>query len=283
MNIKSAGKLALLTPLAVLLWQCGDNKNTDTDEIESFELRECIKSASKTYIFKYVDSADSSYLTLSTSVQWPEKLADFDISVLQDTILGYVYGAQAQTGIDQSIRTFINETDSYELGVDFKEVSPDSLEQTSDMIMSLFSDATAKLLEVTEQWVSYDVTLSSYMGGAHPFSMSRPFTFDLKKGCLLTVDNMFKPHTQDRLVGIIKDSLAEQLHVAPGNLTEAGLFSDDIDVSQSVYLRNGMVVFHYNPYEIAPYSMGPIDVEIGPYVLKDIMTEETQALLPDDY
>jgi len=45
-----------------------------------------------------------------------------------------------------------------------------------------------------------------------------------------------------------------------GNLLEAGFFSDHIELSNEIYITTNGLGFVYQPYEIAPYSFGSIEV-----------------------
>lgn len=49
-----------------------------------------------------------------------------------------------------------------------------------------------------------------------------------------------------------------------------------------MYVLNGMLVFHYNPYDILPYSYGTIDVDVAPYQVKDFLTPEATRMLIDN-
>jgi hypothetical protein len=48
-------------------------------------------------------------------------------------------------------------------------------------------------------------------------------------------------------------------------LDAKGIFSDQLFLTHNFYISGDSVVFHYNPYDIAPYSEGAIDVVV-PYL-----------------
>ena len=81
-----------------LLSACGNNSGenntqsaTNDSLITSLPLSMNIKSAEKSYKITSNDPEFTCYLTISTSVQWPEAISDYDIKPLQDTILTLMY------------------------------------------------------------------------------------------------------------------------------------------------------------------------------------------------
>ena len=48
-------------------------------------------------------------------------------------------------------------------------------------------------------------------------------------------------------------------------LYRAGIFSSQLTYPGQPYINNNVLYFHYNPYDIAPYSSGMIDVAVYPY------------------
>ncbi|MVM41865.1 DUF3298 domain-containing protein [Spirosoma sp. HMF3257] len=116
----------------------------------------------------------------------------------------------------------------------------------------------------------------AYTGGAHPNSSLSFYTFDRETGRMLTLNDMIADTTA--LLGVLEQAFRQQQNLLPKtNLEEQGYFLRDghfflpANVGTS---REGMV-FYYNPYEIAAYAVGPIQVTV-PY-------EKLNGILRDDW
>ena len=264
---------------ALMAVSCGSNNGSgasSTDGVRNFEVNMTVKSAEK--FFRTDVDGDTVYIDISASVQWPERIGDFDISSLQDTIVSYSFGHDkvADRNIDKIITGYT--TDTSFLGEDAKCAAIDSIPGGDDAA-PYFYDVTATLVEVNEQMVTYQISAFAYTGGAHPYGASHPFTYDLSRGCVLTADNMFRAGSEKEVLAIVKTGLARQLGVNPSQLENAGVFVSQFTSPGQPYINNDVIVFHFNPYDIAPYSMGNIDVAVYPYELNEYLTPEVKALL----
>lgn len=282
-KLKIAVAGSLIAP-ALLLASCGGAPESSESsvpevsaaqrgEVSSFEVKENIKSVSRAY--RMVGETDTCWLTLSTSVQWPEKIGNADIASLQDTIMATAYRTYRANDIDASMLNFVADTEIYDLGTAERV---DSMPEEAG-VKGYYSTVTSKLIELGTRMVSCQVSTSTFMGGAHPNVVSVPFTYDLTIGTVLNTGNLFREGTMPEVTAIVRSSLAEQFGVKASTLVAAGFFTNDIAASDMVYVANGMVTFHYNPYDIAPYSMGAIDVKVAPWLLEEFLTPQAKALL----
>ncbi|MBD2752899.1 DUF3298 and DUF4163 domain-containing protein [Spirosoma validum] len=105
----------------------------------------------------------------------------------------------------------------------------------------------------------------AYTGGAHPNSNLSFYTFDLDSGRMLTLADMVTDTTS--LLGVVEKAFRKQQELSPHtNLEEQGYFLRDghFFLPANVGLSMEGLVFYYNPYEIAAYAVGPIQVTV-PY------------------
>lgn len=254
---------------------CSSNSNP---AISNFVISENIKSASQTYMG--ISDSDTIYCTLSTSVQWPEKFGDHSLKVLQDSLYSKLYGpnnADPSKGIDDAIMRFIEAPDIFEADVTLQSV--DTI--PTQVMRSLYVDATAKIADLNDMFVTYQVNHQSYSGGAHPNTFTEYFTYDLGMEQVLTPQNMFVPGSEKDLLEAIKQALASQLNVDVDKLDDAGIFTDQLTEIGQPYLLDDSIVFHYNQYDIAPYSMGAIEVTIWAQEIEQYLTPRLKALLLD--
>lgn len=269
--------LAAAAVIAMTAVSC--NKSTDSsttaasDEISSFEIKLSTKTVARSYAVTNPD--EKYYLTLSSSVMWPEVFGSADVAPLQDSIKSYLFGGLAVETIDQTMKDYTRAVEQF--GATGSYTPVDSVEQDNPEMMNCWIDLRAKMLEANEESVTYDIIKEGFTAGAHPNTSSMPFTYDLKTATVLTAANMFKPGSEAEVVKVIAEALAGQLNTTPDKLDEAGLFGPLTTIG-APYILNEAIMFRYNPYEIAPYSMGTINVEVYPYMLDQYLTPQVKAL-----
>ena len=268
-----------------LLSACGNNSGenntqsaTNDSLITSLPLSMNIKSAEKSYKITSNDPEFTCYLTISTSVQWPEAISDYDIKPLQDTILTLMYpDVKDPHDVNSAITQFVSDAKSLELGDEISEV--DTVPQFSIDNQVYYAKCQLQMMEISDELVTLSITRSQYMGGAHPMTLSIPFTYDFDNSEIISFGWLFKDGADENLVPVLKEAIATQLNMTVRDLDDSLL--SDFKVSDLVYILNGHIVFHYNPYEILPYSFGAIDAVIYPSQITDILTPQAVTLLKD--
>ena len=116
----------------------------------------------------------------------------------------------------------------------------------------------------TAHTLSYLATVDYYEGGAHGINQLITFNFDIATGKLITLADVFAPGYESQL----KTSLMKALKSKTGlnsinELKDAGyLYSMDMFPSENFILNDETITFVYNPYEIAPYAVGSIELVI---------------------
>lgn len=266
---------------AVVFAGCsGREKRMAEGEVSNYVVEQTIKTAARSYRMVPDDDLKlmGGYASLGVSVQWPEKMGDHSLKTLQDSIVAKTFGAVAPgKRIDALMARFVNDTDCFEAeGARFEPVdSVPSQEAEGALTVQL----TARVAECSEQFVTYQIINSSYLGGAHPYTGITYFTYDLDKATVLTAANMFVPGSGSAVLAVVKDALAQKFDTTPDRLDDVGLFASQITWPGEPYLIDGAVAFHYNPYEIAPYAMGQIDVSVDPSDIEEYLTPEVKTLI----
>lgn len=266
--------------LAAGLNSCGGGAKGDAtadDGITEFEVNQKLVTADKNY--RVETNYGNVYLELFTSIQWPEKMGDNDIRVLRDSLLSFAYSDTTSTSIREAVSRFINDTSIVEGA---KSVVPvDTLPADS---MTYFGSVTVSVIDLDEEMITYQVTSSSYLGGAHPMTVTRPFTYDFALGKVLDFDNIFRPGvTADSIVPVITEALARQLSVPVRGLERAGIFVNQLTYPGQPYISNNTLFFHYDPYDIGPYALGPVDVAVYPYEVDSYLQPEIKSLFDQGF
>lgn len=110
------------------------------------------------------------------------------------------------------------------------------------------------------EWSSY-----AYTGGAHGLQVDKYLVMDLTNGNKLVLDDLFIPDYKKDLILILNDQFRKKYEISPDKpLTQAGFFVDTVFITKNYFLGKTGMTFHYNSYELAPHSMGHIEIFI-PY------------------
>ena len=114
--------------------------------------------------------------------------------------------------------------------------------------------------------LSYVVEFSDYTGGAHGSHRETYFNVDLSELVTISEEDIFVPNYQKPLTEIIIDRLMLQYNVDNrDSLINIGFFNlDEVYPNNNFWIDENGIHYAYNQYEIAPYSMGVINVNI-PY------------------
>ena len=104
----------------------------------------------------------------------------------------------------------------------------------------------------TAHTLSYLATVDYYEGGAHGINQ------------LITLADIFAPGYESQLKTILVKALKSKTGLNSINeLKDAGyLYSMDMFPSENFILNDETITFVYNPYEIAPYAVGSIELVI---------------------
>ncbi len=104
-----------------------------------------------------------------------------------------------------------------------------------------------------------------YLGGAHGLQTERGYTIDLQTGKVLHLTDLFKSGFKKELQKVLENKFRQQYNLPKGdslNGKNGLLFEDHLKVTSNFYLTPYGIGFIYNPYEVAPYAVGIINLYI---------------------
>lgn len=146
------------------------------------------------------------------------------------------------------------ETDYNELIQEFPDYSNAwALEVNSDI---LYQDSL---------FISLASTVYSYTGGAHPNSGQLYRSYDLRTGEPITLDKILAEGYERTLNEAAEIEFRMTKEIPPGeSLKERGYWVEEgqFSLNENFAIINKSLIFYFNPYEIAPYSMGPTELEL---------------------
>ena len=255
-----------------------DKTDSQINEISDFKIVQTVKTAERSYLCQGAEAVFNDslpvYSKVAISVQWPEEMGNANISPLQDSIKAAIFEAPKST-IDDAIIASLDDPE----GNDIYKMSPVDSIPENQRIMILYRDKIASAITFSPQYIVYQIMTSLYSGGAHGISVSEYINYDFDSARVITPKDAFRPESDEMILTAIKEQLMLMYGVTTlKDLDNNGIFSDQIFISPNFYLQGYSVVFHYNPYDIAPYSTGSIDVAIPYYKIQDALTPEVIRL-----
>lgn len=126
--------------------------------------------------------------------------------------------------------------------------------------------------------LSVDVGGMTFTGGAHPNHANTLLFFDTRTGKRLTLADVLVPTYRPRLMQLIDQKLRQLYEIPAGiDLTEHGFMEKNIEPTENFMLTSQGITLHYSPYEIAPYVMGHIVVEIPFADINDLLKTDGAA------
>lgn len=119
----------------------------------------------------------------------------------------------------------------------------------------------------------YVINLFYYEGGAHGIDHTLTMNFDKQTGKQLMLADVFVPGYAQQLNERLIDALLKKVGAKTVNELHDKdyLYSTDMFPSENFILGEDGITFIYNPYEIAPYSKGKIELTIDYDDLEDIL------------
>lgn len=145
------------------------------------------------------------------------------------------------------------------------------LENENWMNYSLYL-STKNLFNKDSIWC-YSSDLYTYTGGAHGMSGTTFQVIDMKNIHIITLKDVFAAKDSTALTSLLKKQLAKDEKVSTEQeLENKGYWLENLVPTENFYVNAMGLTWLYNPYEIAPYAMGTIQItlnynQIMPYIL----------------
>ncbi|GEM_PF-4194556 len=120
--------------------------------------------------------------------------------------------------------------------------------------------------------VCYELGIADDRGGAHPSTYLFWYNFDMRNATLITPANYLdvnaaglKTLLEEELVKVVAEKTDDEIANMDELKKEYGIpYGDSLYIPENFMLKESCVSFLFNRYEIAPYALGDIQLEI-PY------------------
>lgn len=261
--------LALLT-----VFGCKQQVKTDVSATVSFDTLS-IDTISPLFAYEKEPACH-----FSLSMEYPTAAASEEmLHVIDEFIVGLYFkddyiGLSCQTAARKYCDNYLSA---------YKEEGKDVLDAYGKNIleaipwMSYEEISTGRVLYCNHGFLSYAVTFYSYRGGAHGNSSVSNKVLNLSTYCPLYLSDLFSSNGCLEVAAILRNTLAKNYgcaSVAELAETEQFFSPEEIDLTENFFIDDKGITWEYNPYEIAPYSMGLISVTLSwaqvlPFLLED--------------
>lgn len=143
--------------------------------------------------------------------------------------------------------------------------------------MNYVENVVGDILYNADGIISYQVVTDSYTGGAHGNKTVDNGVFDLNTLQQLSIANVFNDATLPDLHAALRNKLVVQNgYTTIDELAEKGQFTapNEIVATDNFYVNEEGITWTYDPYEIAPYSVGVVQItlswdEVLPFLMDD--------------
>jgi hypothetical protein len=198
------------------------------------------------------------------------------------------------TGLSPAVAQAINTEIARLLAAQFStdEGTPETPDAAAGLMAESFAALHEEMPDVQQQWsweaqgafylnmagyLGYTLDNYIYTGGAHGIGTSANLLFSAATGKAVAWEELFVSEAKPAILRYAEEAFREQ-YLKPGqSLADAGFwFPDEVFYVPSNFkvTPQGMV-FRYEVYEIGPYAMGPIELNLsmsvlGPYLRPEI-------------
>jgi len=114
--------------------------------------------------------------------------------------------------------------------------------------------------------------MSDYSGGAHGNYASSFLNIDLKAQKVLSLNDIITASDTARLIPILQKQAAAHFRLKTGETLQDYLFESKVPLTGNFYITHTGITFLYNPYEIAAYAVGQVNIFVPYSSIRDLLT-----------
>lgn len=165
-------------------------------------------------------------------------------------------------------------------------------ETDNEARMDLYTSEHITIETINDNYVTYNLSQSSYSGGAHGMFSEQYFSYDLVNNCKMDWNYLFKPECRNEVENIFFDVVAadkkfrrwENTHSRQELIDYFKIKEEDgsivtVDGLKSPAVCEQGIVFSFQPYEITAYAAGSFQFVIPFQQVKIYMTERAKKTL----
>ncbi|MFT6872902.1 MAG: hypothetical protein ACJAVN_001914 [Roseivirga sp.] len=139
------------------------------------------------------------------------------------------------------------------------------LSEFPDYKASWSMEVNSDIIYQDSSYISVASTIFSYTGGAHPNAYQVYRSYDLQTGEPITLSDILIPGFEDQLNEMAEIEFRMLKEIPPSQaLKVKGYFfeGDKFTLNDNFAIINKSLIFYFNQFEIAPYAVGPTELEL---------------------
>lgn len=225
----------------------------------------------------YLTPTDTAYgsLRFSAEVEIPVKFHNSEIlQNVRKQIIASIFGETYNSfPVDSVLPKYANA-----LYQDYKRtndayLNDTTMKEASASLLHNEIDIQGVAMYVDSKILSYSYERYAFLGGAHGNTSRLLYNFDLSNSQLIKEKDLFVDNFKDPLTTLIKQQIVEDNSEmeSVADLNDFNFYEDQIVPNNNFYITPEGIVYVYNPYDIAPYSMGQTSVLLTFEKLKPIL------------
>lgn len=255
-------KLFLLGFTGLVLASCGSTEDILEEFSDELNIPDRIASGrAKAYAYN-LDHSDSTLSMIDYQYYTPQFSSGVMDSTYKDSVNSRIVTLASRESPDVETQLLGPLTDYYFERV-VADFTVDEADDADSMNMYRWSMEFAFAISESNDYVRLASGGWSYTGGAHGNGYSIYEYFDKSNGLKLGLDYFISDI--DKLNEIAEVHFREQQGITEEDiLDEIGFWfeNNEFSVNENFYFSEGNLIFLYNPYEIAPYAAGSIELTI---------------------
>jgi hypothetical protein len=247
--------------LLLLIFSCEDKPPQQTEN--AIPTPEVI---TKEIVAKYQDCQVDSLSCTYARIAYPQ-FTDSSMQKLNEAIADKVHDHAANFMMEDSAHEDLNAVANA-----FVDDYARFVQEFTDYKLGWYLKISAEVIYESIEFISLMIDIETFTGGAHPNATTNYYVFNTKTSQALSLSDIISDTTQFKQ--ILKGNFREQKGIDDSiSLAEAGynIYDDEFVMNENIAITEDQVIVHFNPYEIAPYSMGPTTVKIDKNELQSIM------------
>jgi len=123
------------------------------------------------------------------------------------------------------------------------------------------------------QGIVVERDLNIYSGGAHPSRIKRYYVLDMEEQKQMIIDDLFASYQEEEgLRELIYNELRKYSKLERDQpLSEGIFFSNEPELTFNFFITDEGLSLHWDPYQIAPYSQGSIEIILPWELIRPLM------------
>jgi hypothetical protein len=122
--------------------------------------------------------------------------------------------------------------------------------------------------------------VETFTGGAHGLRTKQYYVIDVDSPRLIHIEDLFQDYLGDRTRALVYEALRKHSFLGEDQpLSEGMFFSDEPELSTNFYVSEEGVVLRWDPYEIAPFSEGEIEILLPWRTIRPMMKHSGMEMM----